>query len=61
MITKLKIAIEKASRLPTKKQKKSASIILDEISWDNSFDKSQDQLLVLAHEATCGEIVFCLE
>jgi hypothetical protein len=37
--------------LSTEKQKEIASIILDEIGWNNSFDKSQDQLFVLAQEA----------
>ena len=51
MTTELKIAIEKASELSTEKQKEITSIIFDEISWDNSFDKSQDQLSMLAQEA----------
>jgi hypothetical protein len=51
MITELKIAIEQASELSTEKQKEIASIILDEIGWNSSFDKSQDQLFVLAQEA----------
>jgi hypothetical protein len=51
MIKELKIAIEQASELSTEKQKEIASIILDEIGWNSSFDKSQDQLFVLAQEA----------
>ena len=51
MNIELKIAIEKASQLSNEKQREIVALILDEISWDNSFEKSQNQLLILANEA----------
>ena len=51
MISELKKAIEKADKLSAKEQKVMAPLILDEISWEQTFENSQRQLSTLGQEA----------
>ncbi|MFZ4590542.1 MAG: hypothetical protein ACOYN6_06065 [Ignavibacteria bacterium] len=55
MTTLLKKAIDKTSLLSEDEQNKIAQIILDEISddeiWNEKFNKSQEQLSILAEKA----------
>jgi len=51
MISELKDAIKKTEKLPEKDQKIIADLILDEINWDETITRSQDQLSILANEA----------
>lgn len=51
MVDELKHAMERAEKLSVQQQKAIAQMILDEISWDNTFIGSQDKLASLAEEA----------
>ncbi|MBY0424420.1 MAG: hypothetical protein K2Q22_02185 [Cytophagales bacterium] len=51
MTYKLHTALEQLKDLPEKLQDEVAEIIIDEISWQTSFLKSQDTLSSLANEA----------
>ncbi|MEI6509218.1 MAG: hypothetical protein WCO54_12095 [Bacteroidota bacterium] len=47
----LEKAVEQLKKLPNKEQDELAKLIIDEISWDYSFEKSEDKLSHLAKEA----------
>jgi hypothetical protein len=55
MTSLLEKALREAARLPESEQDRIARLILDEIEdearWQNSFEKSQDQLAALANAA----------
>jgi hypothetical protein len=51
MVSELKDAVKKAEKLSIKDQKAVANIILDELTWNQSFVTSQKQLSKLAEEA----------
>jgi hypothetical protein len=55
MTSLLEKALREAARLPESAQDRIARLILDEIEdearWQNSFEKSQDQLAALANAA----------
>lgn len=51
MIDQLKKAIHQIEKLPESKQIEIAKLIQDELSWDATILKSQDQLATLAKEA----------
>jgi hypothetical protein len=51
MIQELQKAFEKAESLPSGKQREIAQLILDEIQWEQDFDKTQGKLSSLAQEA----------
>jgi hypothetical protein len=55
MTSLLENALREAARLPESEQDRIARLILDEIEdearWQNSFEKSQDQLAALANAA----------
>ncbi len=47
----LEKAVEQLKKLPSKEQDELAKLIIDEINWEYSFDKSEDKLSNLASEA----------
>ncbi len=47
----LEKAVEQLKKLPNKEQDELAKLIIDEISWDYSFEKSEEKLSNLAKEA----------
>ena len=51
MIDPIKKAFQEIEKLPKKKQLELAQLIQDELSWDNTFQQSQDKLSQLAKEA----------
>jgi hypothetical protein len=51
MIDPVKKAFQEIEKLPRKKQLELAKLIQDELSWDNTFQQSQDKLSQLAKEA----------
>jgi hypothetical protein len=51
MVTELKKVLKEVEKLPVKKQKAIAEIILDEIKWDLTFQNTQGKLSDLANEA----------
>ena len=51
MVAELKEVILKVEQLEDEEQKQIAKLIEDEIQWDTTFQKTQDQLSNLAHEA----------
>ena len=51
MIDPVKKAFHDIEKLPRNKQLESAQLIQDELSWDNTFQQSQDKLSQLAKEA----------
>lgn len=52
MIDQVKKVFEQLEKLPLKKQEEIANLVLAELSWDYTFDQTQDQLSSLAREAT---------
>lgn len=52
MIDQVKKVFEQLEKLPAKKQEEIANLVLAELSWDHTFDQTQDQLSALAREAT---------
>ena len=51
MIDPIKKAFQEIEKLPKKKQLELAQLIQDELSWDNTFQQSQDKLSQLAKGA----------
>ena len=51
MIAQIKKAIQQIEKLPKNKQEEIALLIQDELSWDSTFEQSQDKLSALAKEA----------
>lgn len=51
MVAELKEVILKVEQLEDEEQKQIAKLIEDEIQWDTTFQKTQDQLSNLAQEA----------
>ena len=51
MIDPVKKAFQEIEKLPRKKQLELAQLIQEELSWDNTFQQSQDKLSQLAKEA----------
>ena len=51
MTNQVKKAIRKIEELPQKEQEEIANLILEELSWNRTFESSQDQLAILAKEA----------
>jgi len=47
----LEKAVEQLKKLPNKEQDELAKLIMDEINWDYSFNKSEEKLSNLAQEA----------
>ncbi|MEI6594480.1 MAG: hypothetical protein WCO28_02890 [Bacteroidota bacterium] len=47
----LEKAVEQLKKLPSKEQDELAKLIIDEINWEYSLDKSEDKLSYLASEA----------
>ena len=47
----LEKAVDQLKKLPSKEQDELAKLIIDEINWEYSFDKSEDKLSNLASEA----------
>ena len=51
MVAELKEVILKVEQLEDEEQKQIAKLLEDEIQWDTTFQKTQDKLSNLAHEA----------
>ena len=51
MVAELKEVISKVEQLDDEEQKQLAKLLEDEIQWDTTFQKTQDQLSNLAQEA----------
>ena len=51
MTNQVKKAIQKIEELPQKEQDEIAKLILEELSWDRTFETSQEKLSSLAKEA----------
>jgi len=51
MTDQVKRAIQQIKNLPPKKQEEIAKLIQEELSWDATFDHSQEELASLAKEA----------
>lgn len=51
MTTKLQEALSQLDKLPSQVQDEMADMILDEITWQRTFDQSQNKLSNLAQEA----------
>jgi hypothetical protein len=51
MIDPVKKAFQEIEKLPRKEQLELAILIQDELSWDNTFQQSQDKISQLAKEA----------
>jgi hypothetical protein len=51
MIDQVKRAIDQIEKLPKERQLEIAQLILDELKWEESFQKSQKELSTLAKEA----------
>jgi len=51
MVSALKKVVEKAGKLPAKEQNAIAELINDELGWEESLEKSKNQLSKLAEEA----------
>ncbi len=51
MTTSLKSVFDKLNKLPGSEQDAIAELLSQELAWQHSFSKSQDQLLNLAMEA----------
>jgi hypothetical protein len=51
MVVELKQAIEQIEKLPIGEQRRLALMLLQEIQWDSSFNKTQDELSSLAEDA----------
>ncbi len=51
MVAELKEVISKVEQLQDEEQKQIAKLLEDEIQWDTTFQKTQDQLSNLAEEA----------
>ena len=51
MVAELKEVILKVEQLEDEEQKQIAKLLEDEIQWDTTFQKTQDQLSNLAQEA----------
>ena len=51
MTNQVKKAIQKIEELPQKEQEEFAKLILEELSWDRTFETSQEKLSSLAKEA----------
>jgi len=51
MVIELQKALIQIELLPTSKQKRLGKLLLDELSWDNSFAYSKEKLETLAQEA----------
>jgi hypothetical protein len=52
MIDQVKKIFEQLEKLPLKRQEEIANLVLAELSWDHTFEQTQDQLSALAREAT---------
>ena len=52
MTSQVKKAIRKIEELPEKEQEEIANLILEELRWNRTFESSQEQLAILAKEAT---------
>jgi len=52
MPNQVKKAIQKIEELPQAQQEEIAKLILEELSWDQTFEVTQEQLSSLAREAT---------
>jgi K+/H+ antiporter YhaU regulatory subunit KhtT len=51
MVAELKEVISKVEQLQEEEQKQIAKLLEDELQWDATFQKTQDQLSNLAQEA----------
>ncbi len=51
MANQVKKAIQKIEALPQKEQEDIAKLILEELSWNETFETTQDKLADLAKEA----------
>ena len=51
MTASLKSVFEKLNKLPSEEQNSIADLLSQELAWQNSFYKSQNQLALLAKEA----------
>ncbi|HLT92958.1 MAG TPA: hypothetical protein VKZ56_00280 [Membranihabitans sp.] len=51
MIDQVKRAIEQIEMLPVDRQLEIAQLILDELKWNETFQRSQNELSTLAREA----------
>lgn len=51
MIDQVKRAIEQIEMLPVDRQLEIAQLILDELKWNETFERSQNELSTLAREA----------
>jgi len=51
MTNQVKKAIRKIEELPEKEQEEIANLILEQLSWNRTFESSQEQLAILAKEA----------
>ena len=51
MTNQVKKAIQKIEELPQKEQEEIAKLILEELSWNRTFETSQEKLSSLAKEA----------
>jgi len=51
MIDHVKRAIEQIEMLPMDRQLEIAQLILDELKWNETFERSQNELSTLAREA----------
>ena len=51
MTNQVKKAIRKIEELPEKEQEEIANLILEELSWNRTFESTQEQLAILAKEA----------
>ena len=51
MTTSLKNVFSKINRMPVREQNAIAELLIQELEWDKSFSKSQQQLSWLASEA----------
>jgi hypothetical protein len=51
MVDLVKKTIEQIEKLPASKQLEIAQLIQDELSWESTFQHSQEELKILAKEA----------
>lgn len=51
MTNQVRKAFQKIGELPQNEQEEIANLILEELSWDKTFEASQDKLATLAKEA----------
>jgi hypothetical protein len=52
MTSQVKKVLEQIERLPMDKQQEIIKLIEDELNWDTTFGKTQEQLSILAKEAS---------